>query len=49
MAFAGMCDEAEFPTGDFVRVENCNFRVFGLIARLATLAAAREISGCAGL
>lgn len=41
MAFTGMCDEAEHASAR-VQVKSCNFRVYGLIARLAALAAARE-------
>ena len=46
MAFYGMCDEEESEKTDPVhirkRVPPCNFGVYELIARLATLAAARE-------
>ena len=41
MEFAGMCDEAETPDGR-IKVTGCNFRVFGVIAALAALAAANE-------
>lgn len=44
MAFAGMCDEGE-RTDAHIRVSHCNFGVYGLIAQLATLAAAREEYG----
>jgi glutamate--cysteine ligase len=42
MRFTGMCDQDEPENALQVRVENCNFKVFGLIARLATLGAAKE-------
>jgi glutamate--cysteine ligase len=42
MEFKGMCDEVE-PTSDCrAKVMDCDFRVYGLIATLAALAAARE-------
>lgn len=46
MRFRGMCDEEENETDAAAirrrRVAHCNFRVYSLISRLATLAAARE-------
>lgn len=44
MQFYGMCDSEATHTGGMPRhaVESCDFRVYELIARLATLAAARE-------
>lgn len=46
MSFYGMCDEEESEKADAAhtrkRVPGCNFGVYELIARLATLAAARE-------
>jgi glutamate--cysteine ligase len=46
MSFYGMCDEEESEKADSAhirkRVTHCNFGVYELIARLATLAAARE-------
>lgn len=41
MQFTGMCDEQEGDS-ERVKIMNCNFRVFGLIAAIASLAAARE-------
>ena len=45
MRFAGMCDEGECTeeNKDKVKVTNCNFGVFGLVAALAALAAPREV------
>ena len=47
MRFVGMCDEAECGDDmkDHVKVPECNFGVFGLIAALAALAASREVYG----
>jgi len=45
MHFHGMCDEQEPGDAAHTRVKYCNFMVFGLIARLATLAASREEYG----
>ncbi|MGB1539336.1 MAG: glutamate--cysteine ligase [Rickettsiales bacterium] len=42
MRFYGMCDEGEDGLKTKQPVSHCNFGVYGLIARLATLAAARE-------
>lgn len=43
MQFAGMCDQAEFlQQRERVAISDCNFSVFGLVAALAALAAARE-------
>lgn len=41
MEFTGMCDESEDEIRH-VKVSGCNFRVYGLIAAIAALAAARE-------
>lgn len=45
MFFTGMCDreEAEKDHDDYVAVRLCNFQVYGLITRLANLAAACEL------
>jgi len=45
MRFVGMCDEAEDKTEAFTRIPQCDFGAFGMVARLATLAAAREEYG----
>lgn len=45
MSFAGMCDEAEAGTQSLQAVKDCDFSVYGLVARLATLAASREEYG----
>lgn len=45
MRFTGMCDEAEYDDDVRRQVKNCDFGVYGLIAALATLAAAREEYG----
>ncbi len=45
MHFAGMCDEAEAKDSSFHAVKNCDFSVYGLVSRLATLAASREEYG----
>lgn len=45
MRFHGMCDEEEPEGASHTHVSHCNFGVFGLIAKLATLAAAREEYG----
>lgn len=45
MRFHGMCDEEEATDSAHTRVKHCNFMVFGLIAKLATLAASREEYG----
>lgn len=45
MRFTGMCDEAEYDDELRHKVKNCDFGVYGLIASLATLAAAREEYG----
>lgn len=42
MTFHGMCDEAEKEDSKRHAVPNCNFCVYSLIARLATLSTARE-------
>lgn len=43
MRFTGMCDEVETQAiADKIRVKSCDFGVYGLMARLAALAAARE-------
>ncbi|MBN66471.1 MAG: glutamate--cysteine ligase [Rickettsiales bacterium] len=42
MRFVGMCDEGEDGKA---RVTGCNFAVYGLVGRLATLAATREEYG----
>lgn len=42
MRFAGMCDESEAEQGKWKKMENCNFRAYGLIAAIAALAAGRE-------
>jgi glutamate--cysteine ligase len=42
MYFTGMCDQAEDGTLGQVAVARCNYKVYGLIARLASLAAAQE-------
>lgn len=42
MEFRGMCDEEESDDTTRTPVEGCDFHVFGLIATLAALAAARE-------
>jgi hypothetical protein len=46
MQFFGMCDQEESEKSDPAlirkRVTHCNFGVYELIARLATLATARE-------
>lgn len=44
MHFKGMCDEAEGKP-DAAQMKGCNFMVLGTIAKLATLAAAREEYG----
>ncbi|MDG1287369.1 MAG: glutamate--cysteine ligase [Rickettsiales bacterium] len=46
MYFTGMCDREEAEKGDteHVPVRLCNFQVYGLITRMANLAAAMEIS-----
>lgn len=45
MFFTGMCDREEAEKGDtdYVPVRLCNFQVYGLITRLANLAAAMEL------
>ncbi len=45
MFFTGMCDREEADVGhdNYVPVRLCNFQVYGLITRLANLAAAREL------
>jgi len=45
MFFTGMCDREEAEQGDtdHVPVRLCNFQVYGLITRLANLAAAMEL------
>ncbi len=45
MHFAGMCDEAEAGANAFHAVKDCDFTVYGLVSRLATLAASREEYG----
>lgn len=45
MRFTGMCDETEYDDTKRHQVKNCDFGVYGLIASLATLAAAREEYG----
>jgi glutamate--cysteine ligase len=47
MRFAGMCDEGECgdDAKDKVKIPGCNFGVLGLVAALASLAAAREVYG----
>ncbi len=45
MYFSGMCDEEEREDSTQVQVKDCHFGVYGLLARLATLAAAREEYG----
>lgn len=45
MHFHGMCDEEEPGDSAHAQVKHCNFMVFGLIAKLATLAASREEYG----
>ena len=47
MFFTGMCDREEAEKGDtdHVPVRLCNFQVYGLITRLANLAAAMELEG----
>lgn len=43
MRFTGICDQVEkFDAPDRVVLDECNFSVYSLIARLANLAAARE-------
>lgn len=43
MRFTGLCDQVEkFESPDRVVLDECNFGVYGLIAKLANLAAARE-------
>ncbi len=42
MEFTGMCDEVEDICGEWKKVNDCNFRSFGIVAALAALAAARE-------
>ncbi len=42
MRFVGMCDEVNDEVTGKVPVKDCNQRAFGLIAELATLAAAQE-------
>jgi glutamate--cysteine ligase len=50
MFFTGMCDREEFEAGDtdHVPVRLCNYKVYGLITRLANLAAARELEELRG-
>lgn len=45
MFFTGMCDREEAEKGEteLVPVRSCNFQVYGLITRLANLAAAMEL------
>lgn len=47
MHFAGMCDQGECDDDalDKIKVPDCNFGVFGLIATLATLASSHEVYG----
>jgi glutamate--cysteine ligase len=42
MRFVGMCDESESLRDGHISMPSCNFGGMGLIARLASLAAARE-------
>jgi glutamate--cysteine ligase len=42
MRFTGMCDETEDENGTWLRIYNCDFRSYGIIAAIAALAAARE-------
>ena len=42
MRFTGMCDEAEDECGIWKKMENCNFRAYGIISSIAALAAGRE-------
>lgn len=45
MRFAGMCDQAECgdDAKEKVKISDCNFCVFGLVATIAALAASREV------
>lgn len=45
MSFTGMCDPDEKPDESHVKVMPCAFKVFGLLAQIATLAASREEYG----
>ncbi|MEQ1704810.1 MAG: glutamate--cysteine ligase [Rickettsiales bacterium] len=42
MHFSGMCDESESENGTWHKVNNCDFRAYGIIASIAALAAGRE-------